>query len=150
MQALINGKILCNSISVARIVIFPSRFQLAQRNAIWSVAVHLVRAHKYEHGFWRMPPASLQQIQRPHRIDVKVLKRHLGRQIVTRLCRSVNDKSKVCVAKQYVYGLSIANVQRQMTIVLAAGFEPLTIPSRVPFFAEEYSAHVVVDSGYGK
>ena len=85
VQAAIDRKILCNTMLIARIVVVPAGLQLFQRDLVWPVAVDLVCAHLNEHGLGRVTATRFEQVQRAHRVDIKIVERALCGQVVARL-----------------------------------------------------------------
>jgi hypothetical protein len=62
----------------------------------------------------------------------------------------MNDEIKFVACEEVIDGFAIADIERQMREVGTHAFEPLPVPGRVTFGAEEVGPHVVINTGYGK
>ena len=68
--------------------------------------------HMNEHGIRGVLTAGLEQIERPHRVDVVIIKRTLRGEIVTGLRRRMNDNVHGVTRKKSVHRFPIADIQR--------------------------------------
>ena len=93
-----------------------------------------------------MTTARLEEVERPDRVNVKVVERPARRQVVTRLRGSMNDQFKRVSTKEFIDGGAIADIQIDVTESLAGRLQALAIPGRVTLLAKEIRAHVVVEA----
>ena len=124
--------------------VVPSGLQLDQRQLVRVVAVDLVGGHGDEDRVRGVTARALEEVQRAAGVDVEVVERAGGRQIVAGLRCSMNHDFVGTLTEQVVYAVAVADVDVVVRVALAGGFEALTIPGGVAAGSEEVSTHVVV------
>src|SRR2546423_2326650 len=91
--------------------VVPSALQLPQRNAVWGIAVNLIRGHVDKDNIRLMTAAGLQEIERPNRIGVKIIEGNRCRAVVGRLGGGVDQKVRRNRLYEILDTLSVADVQ---------------------------------------
>ena len=87
----VDPHVFANPVVVLKPGVFPPRFQFPQGQLVGSVAVDLVSRHEDERGLGCEPAGRLEEIKCAHGIDVKIVERTTGREVVTRLGGGMND-----------------------------------------------------------
>ena len=137
---------LVDALIEARVGVVPPRLQLHQRHAVGVVAVDLVRRHRDEHGFGSVTTARLEQVEGADSVDVEVVERARGGEVVAGLGRGMDHELVAALGEQVLDRLPVTDVDRVVRVVTAPCLEPLPVPRGVALGAEEVGAHVVVDS----
>src|SRR5689334_9331994 len=91
-----------------------------------------------------MLTCRLKQIQRPHRIDIKIIEWPGRREIMARLSCSVYYERRLDGLYGVVYELPVPNIDLAMFKVGMRGNKPALIPASVALRTEEVCAHIVV------
>ncbi len=144
MLGLINRKILRNTVCVGRIGVVPAGFEFVQGQRIGPVAIDLVGRHVDERRFRAGAPSGFQQVQRPHRVGVKIVERNCGRTIMRRLGGGVNDAVRLQPGDQVKDGLAVTDVELVVNKAGKLRGEPRLVPAGIARFAKENRPLVVI------
>ena len=144
MLALINPEGFRDAVRIRRIRIFPAGLQLFERNFVGRIAIDLVRAQVTEHRLGRMEACSLQHVHGAHRVDIEVVKRSGGSQIVAGLRGTMNDKVRPEGFQQFQHSGAIADIHNMMTEVLGGSLQAFKVPCGVPIRPEKFAPHIVI------
>ena len=131
-----------------RVGVVPAGFELHERHVVRPVAVHLVGAHQDEHGLGRVLAAGFEQVERADGVDVEVVERPLGGQVVAGLGGRVDRPGRTGRSRNSRSTPARSRMSSSTwSEVAALAFEPLAIARGVALRAEEVGPHVVVDAG---
>ncbi len=144
MLGLVNGEALGNPLRKLQVGVVPAPFQFLERNCVGPVAIHLVGGHVNEGRLRAVSPRRLQQVQRAHGVDIKVVERNAGRQVVRGLGRGVDDDGRLERLDQLQHGAAITNIKLVVCEPCQRLPQPLPVPAGVALRAEERLALVVV------
>lgn len=89
--ALIDRKIFTNAVRKCRIIIIPPSAKLAELDGVGAITIDLIGAHVHEDGVGRVASDGFEQIESSTSIDVKVIERARGSQVVARLGCAVDQ-----------------------------------------------------------
>lgn len=92
-----------------------------------------------------MSSCGFQEIQRPGCVDVEVVERNRGREIVGRLRRGMYDQIGFDLANDRLYGRTVSDIYFVVVKARDPGFESSLIPPSIPCRTEEHRPLVVVD-----
>ncbi len=111
------------------------------------VTVDFVGRHKDENGVEAMPPRDFQQIHGADGVDVKIVERAAGSQIVAGLGGRVYDQVEGTFRLEETGKPgAVADIHVIVMKMTRRFVQPLQVPPRVPFRAEEVGPHVVIDT----
>ena len=99
-----------------------------------------------EDRLWRLPAARFQEIQGTDSIDIKILERPRGGEIMARLGRGVDQQLRLEVLDQFLDAMTVPDIELAMRKVTARLLQALLIPSCIAGGAEELGAHIVVNA----
>ncbi len=145
MLAGVDGEGLRDSLPVGGIVIVPTGLQLFEFNEVGPVAVHLVGRHVSEGALRAGPPGGFQEIESADGVDVEIVERAGGGQIVTGLGGGVDDGGGLQLGNERENLFTIPDVELVMLEAFALLFQSLLVPPRVAAGSEEVGSLVVVD-----
>ena len=96
-----------------------------------------------------MLPSHFQDIERSCRIDVEIIERSPGRQVMAGLRRAMHNQIERAFALEEIgKPFPISNVKLVMREPPSALEQPLKIPRRVTLRAEKVCPHIIVDADH--
>jgi hypothetical protein len=90
-------------------------------------------------------PGRFEQVEGAHRVDLEVVERPAGGEVVGRLCRGVHDQAGARLRDQVGDERAIADVEVVVVDAHGHSLESLQVPGRVAVLPEEVTPQVVVD-----
>jgi len=138
-----------NPLGERRIIIVPTGGKLPELDGVGAVPVHLVGAHVDKDGLWRVAANGFEQIESSTSIDVKIIERARGGQVVAGLGSGVDQHRRSQLAHASENLLTIADIQLMMFECGVGGDESAAVPARIAGGAEEIGALIVVDAMNG-
>ncbi len=126
--------------------VLPAGLELNERQLVRPVAVQLVGGHEHEHRLGAVPSAALEEIHRPHGVDVEIVERPARGEVVARLRGAVDDEvERALVAKGPRQRGAIADVHVVRAKAPGRAAQALEVPAGASVGTEEVGPHVVVD-----
>ena len=98
-----------------------------------------------EGAFRAGPPCGLQKVERPHGVNVKIIKGPGGGEVVAGLGGGVDNGRGLKLSDKLQNGLAIANIQLMVFEVFKLFRQPLLVPAGVTAGAKEVGPLVIVD-----
>lgn len=144
--ALVDRKIFWNAGGKGRVAVIPARGEFFPRDGVGPVPVNFIRAHVDENGIPGILARCFQQVQRATGIDVEIIERPAGGQVVAGLGSGMNDERWFQFRHELGDFRSIANIEFEMLKGGPGVTQSLLIPASISLRAEEIAAHVVVDA----
>ena len=141
---LIDGEILPNPIEVRGVGIVPARFQFLEREGVGAVTINLVGAHVDKGGLGGKAPGGFQQVESPHRVDIKIIKGPTGREVMAWLSSGVDDHVGLEILKALQDRCAVSNVEFVVGEGLMGIRQPFLVPTRVALRSKKVGTHVVV------
>jgi hypothetical protein len=90
--------------------------------------------------------ARLKEVEGTDRVDIEILKRPRGGEIMARLGRGVNHQLRLDLLDQVPNAVTVSDIELTMCEVVAGTFQPFLVPAGIAGGAEELRAHVVVNA----
>lgn len=88
--ALVNSEGFVNSIRVVGICVFPACFGFDEWDFVGAIPVDLVGAHVHKRSLRRCQTGRLEHVERTYRIDIEIIERPAGGEVMTGLRRGMN------------------------------------------------------------
>src|SRR5262249_34860013 len=126
--------------------IIPAQLFLHQVETIGSVAVNFVRRHMDKRRFRTGGSYGLKQIQSADRIDIEIIKRPAGSQIMAGLRSRMNDCLWGNLANSLGNSCSVADIEFAVAKAGKFPFETFPIPPRVSLRPEKIAPHIVIQA----
>ena len=146
MLALIDRQIFTNPLGERRIVIVPTAGKLPELDGIGAVTVHLVGAHVDKDGLRRVAANGFQQIESSTSVDVEIIERARGGQVVAGLRSGVDQQRRSQLVHAFENLLSIADIQLMVLECGVGRDEPAAVPARIAGGPEEIGTLIVIDA----
>ena len=146
MHGVVDGECLGDSILVLRIQVVPARFSLNKIQPIRTVTIDLVCRQVDKRSLRARSPGCFQQIQGATSVDVKIIKRPGGGQIMAGLGRGVDDCVRSDFADEFQDSRPVAYIDLVVAKTGKLSLEALPVPGCVSLGTEKIAAHVVVNT----
>src|SRR5262249_54711708 len=146
----INGHCFVDSFfeRVARLDL-PPCLTLYQGEQVWSVAIHFVGGHEYEHSRGTELAGGFEENKCPISVDAEVGVWVACRPVVRRLRRGVDHESNIAaIFPEYSFDLgAVANIGIEMPVAIPVTLlQALPVPGCGSGIAEKESPHVIVNA----
>ena len=79
----------------------------------------------------RVPADGFQQVERADRVDVEVVERAGGGEVVARLGRGVDEHIRLQLVDQREHGRAVTNIELVMAECGLGALQPVLVPARV-------------------
>lgn len=142
--ALVNRELLGDAVRVGRVVIIPARGEFLEADGVRAVAIDFVRAHVRKHAGGHMQARGFEQIQGADGVDIKIIERARGGEVVARLRGGVDEQLGFQGFEERGDRLAIADVEFVVVKIFVRGEQAALIPAGVAARTEKVRAHVVV------
>ena len=87
---------------------------------------------------------GLEKVERADSVDIKIVKRPAGGQVMAGLGGSMNDGGGFQLFEEIHHALPVANIQFVMLEIGKGLFESLEIPTGIALGAKEIGAHIII------
>ena len=144
--ALVDAECFSDAVEVGRVGEVPACIELFECQFIGLVAVDLVRAHVREYSVGHCAAGCFQHVQRADCIDVKIVKRATGGQVVAGLGGGMHDHVRPDLFQTAQHRRPVPYIEFVMGKSLMSFAQPLLVPARIALHTEKVRAHIVVDA----
>lgn len=110
------------------------------------IAVHFIGTQEDEDRVWAMKARRFQKIHSAQRVDLEIEDGDIASLVMGRLRGAMDNQVKPVGTEKSFQGDAVSNVQIVMCEIPGAAAKAPEIPHCVALFAEENSAHVVVNT----